>query len=58
MTTRRWIKSSYSVENGSCVELARTPDTTGVRDSKNPDGPKLAFGHAGWTAFLDSVRAR
>ena len=35
----RWRKSSYSGQEGSCVELAHTFDT--VRDSKNPDGPML-----------------
>jgi hypothetical protein len=35
----RWRKSSYSGQDGSCVELAHTFDA--VRDSKTPDGPAL-----------------
>ena len=35
----RWIKSSYTYGNGNCVELATTLDR--LRDSKDPDGPKL-----------------
>lgn len=34
----RWIKSSYT-DNANCVELATTLDR--LRDSKDPDGPKL-----------------
>lgn len=34
----RWKTSSYSGEQGDCVELH--PDGA-VRDSKNPDGPML-----------------
>jgi hypothetical protein len=40
----RWRKSSHSAqEGGSCVELADLSAAVGVRDSKNPDGPKLVF---------------
>jgi hypothetical protein len=28
-----------------------------VRDSKDPDGPKLAFSHADWRAFVAGVKA-
>jgi hypothetical protein len=27
-----------------------------VRDSKNPDGPALAFDAAGWAAFVQGIR--
>ena len=51
-----WFKSSYSSssEGDSCVEVATTPDTIHIRDSKNPParGPRLAFPSAAWTAFL------
>ncbi|SNR27579.1 DUF397 domain-containing protein [Actinomadura mexicana] len=37
-----WRKSSRSSSNGgNCVELARMNDTVAIRDSKDPDGPKL-----------------
>lgn len=39
-----WIKSSYSGGNGGdCVELCQEGDTILVRDSKDPDGPRLSF---------------
>lgn len=35
MTEPRWRKSSFSGNDGDCVELASTMDK--LRDSKNPD---------------------
>ncbi|HZF90264.1 DUF397 domain-containing protein, partial [Streptomyces sp.] len=35
-----------------CVEVASTPDTIHVRDSKNEQGPRLAFGTEPWAAFV------
>lgn len=51
----RWRKSSYSGGNGGeCVELAYVG---AVRDSKNPSGPVLAFGHAELTEFLSAAKS-
>nr|WSX79508.1 DUF397 domain-containing protein [Streptomyces sp. NBC_00899] len=48
-----WRKSSYSGSEGdNCVEVAACPGTVHVRDSKDPDGPHLAFGPAEWASFL------
>jgi hypothetical protein len=54
----QWRKSSYSGGNGgSGVEVARNlPGVIAVRDSKNPDGPKLAFSPVGWQAFTAGVK--
>ena len=53
-----WRKSSYSSTNGGqCIEVAALPGWIGVRDSKNPDGPKLVFGAAEWRAFARSITA-
>lgn len=57
MTVHPWTKSSYSVDNGNCVEVAAGPAATGVRDSKNSTGPVLAFASDDWVAFLDAVKA-
>jgi hypothetical protein len=53
-----WRKSSYSGGNGGdCVEVAATPPTAiAVRDSKDPDGPKLVFTPAAWAAFTQTLR--
>ncbi len=44
---------------GNCVEWAPSAATHGtvpVRDSKNPDGPTLAFVTQAWAAFVNAVR--
>ena len=51
-----WRKSSRSGAAGHCVEVAETPATIYVRDSKNANGPQLRFGTPAWTAFIDGVR--
>ncbi|ONK13787.1 DUF397 domain-containing protein [Streptomyces sp. MP131-18] len=61
-TSSTWIKSSYSGNGGQCIEWAPgTAAFTGavpVRDSKNPDGPALAFPAAGWRAFVAALEPR
>jgi hypothetical protein len=54
-----WRKSSYSGNNGgNCVEVARNlPGVVAVRDSKDPDGPKLAFTPGQWRAFAAAIKA-
>ncbi|MFF7105436.1 DUF397 domain-containing protein [Streptomyces nigra] len=53
-----WIKSSYSTSDGpSCVEVATTPGTILIRDSKHPDGPRLTLTPTTWTAFLPYATA-
>jgi Domain of unknown function (DUF397) len=54
-----WRKSSYSGDNGGdCVEVARSvPGAVAVRDSKDPDGPKLLFTAAEWRQFATRVKS-
>ncbi|MYR40755.1 DUF397 domain-containing protein [Streptomyces sp. SID5910] len=50
-----WFKSSYSggTDGESCVEIATTPRTIHVRDSKHvAAGPRLALTPAAWVSFL------
>ena len=47
-----WHKSSYSGDNGACIEVAACPGTVHVRDSKDKDGPQLAFSPEEWAAFV------
>jgi uncharacterized protein DUF397 len=64
-----WQKASFSSGNGgNCVEVTATHDTAGVphksdqdmlyllRDSKDPQGPKLAFTTSEWDAFIAGVK--
>jgi hypothetical protein len=54
----RWIKSTRSSGSGSsdCVEVARTPEVVGVRDSKNPTAATLVFTRGEWTSFLAVIK--
>ncbi|GAA3300256.1 DUF397 domain-containing protein [Streptomyces cinereospinus] len=50
-----WFKSSYSSsgDGNSCVEVATTPGTVHVRDSKYRDAsPRLAVAPEAWADFV------
>ncbi|WP_330338822.1 DUF397 domain-containing protein [Streptomyces sp. NBC_00557] len=54
-STLAWFKSSYSSsgDGNSCVEVATTPDTIHVRDSKYRDAsPRLALAPEAWADFV------
>lgn len=52
-----WRKAARSTSNGGqCVEVALLPDRVMVRDSKDPDGPRLAVTSDQWRAFVASLR--
>ncbi|WP_030869767.1 DUF397 domain-containing protein [Streptomyces sp. NRRL S-37] len=58
-TELAWFKSSYSTDDGpACVEVALTPGTIHVRDSKHIQGPRLAFAPHHWAAFLPYASGR
>jgi len=53
----QWRKATYSSGNGgNCIEVATADRTVAVRDSKDPDGPRLAFGMRAWQAFAARVK--
>jgi hypothetical protein len=54
----RWRKGRRSNGSGNCVEVARNlPGVVAVRDSKDPDGPKLVLTPDAWQSFTASVKA-
>ncbi|WP_433255039.1 DUF397 domain-containing protein [Streptosporangium sp. CA-135522] len=68
LTGATWRKSSLSGSSGgNCVEVA-VVDAPGaghkagtgplhvIRDSKDPDGPKLFFTRSEWDAFVGGVK--
>lgn len=60
LSTATWRKSSYSAENGSCVEVAfadlSTAVVVGVRDSKNIRAGHLTMPVRRWKAFVAATR--
>ncbi|MFD0268411.1 DUF397 domain-containing protein [Streptomyces sp. NPDC127106] len=53
-----WTKSSHSTADGpDCVEVAHLPGTILVRDSKVPDGGRLALTPAAWAGFVAAAGA-
>lgn len=55
-----WFKSSKSGPNcDNCVEVnvgGAVPGAVAVRDTKDRQGPALAFAPAGYQRFVDAVR--
>ncbi len=52
-----WRTSTYSGQNGNCIEVTSLGPATAVRDSKYPDGPKLIIAPGAWRKFTDRVKA-
>lgn len=57
-STTAWRTSSYSGDNGACVQLAALPDgRIAVRDSKHPEGAMLVFTRIELRAWVQGARA-
>jgi len=56
--TVMWRKSSRSNEQslGCCVELAAFGPERAIRDSKNPDGPRLRVSNAGFRTMIADIK--
>ena len=57
--TIEWRKSSRSgtgTTSGDCVEIADLGSVVGVRDSKDPHGPKLALTGAGFASLVAKIK--
>jgi hypothetical protein len=57
-TRATWRKSTYSNgTGGDCVEIAAMPGGGhALRDSKNPDGPRLIVTPDQWRAFTTGLK--
>ncbi|WP_433547605.1 DUF397 domain-containing protein [Streptomyces sp. CA-294286] len=52
-----WRRSSYSGNQGNCVEISGgLPTAVPVRDSKRPTGPALLFTPHAWAAFVADLK--
>lgn len=43
-------------EVGSCVRIAQKDDLILIGDSKDPDGPVLAYSRAEWRTFAEGIK--
>ncbi|QXJ23983.1 DUF397 domain-containing protein [Actinomadura graeca] len=58
LTQARWRRASHStVENDNCVEVAGVASVVVVRDSKDPDGPKLLINHNDFRHFAGILKS-
>lgn len=52
-----WRKALKSGENGgACVELVSLSDAITVRDSKDPDGPRLTVSYSNFRRFTETLK--
>ncbi|MEO3813176.1 DUF397 domain-containing protein [Sphaerisporangium sp. B11E5] len=53
----QWRKSTYSTDDGNCVEVAvNMPGLVAVRDSKTPAVPALVVTPTEWSTFLGGLK--
>jgi hypothetical protein len=52
----QWVRSSFCADK-SCVEIRRDGGGILIRQSDDPDGPRLRFTPDEWTAFVGGVKA-
>ena len=58
LSRAEWRKSSYSSQDGNCVEVARNlPALVAIRDSKEPDRARLVVSSETWRVFIRGVHA-
>ena len=56
MGNLEWRKARRSANNGACVELAPTAGRILIRDSKDQDGPIIAYSEYSWRLFVAAAK--
>ena len=58
LATAQWRTSSFSADNGVCVEVAALPDgRIAVRNSNHPEDGVVLFTRAEMNAWIHGVKA-
>jgi hypothetical protein len=57
MTDRVWRKSSYSGQQGNCVEIAGDKELIAIRNSNHPDAGTILFDRAEMAAWIAGCKA-
>lgn len=54
-----WRKSSRSIAQTNCIEVAISAGSIGIRDSRNPTGTVLTFSPpTQWTNFIHQIKTQ
>ncbi|MGK5554930.1 DUF397 domain-containing protein [Actinomadura kijaniata] len=57
LSSATWRKGARSGENGgNCVEVAAVPGVVAIRDSKDPEGPKVFVESGGFRRLADAIK--
>ncbi|WP_078913958.1 DUF397 domain-containing protein [Streptomyces sp. NRRL S-37] len=58
-TPERWQRASHSGsgDGNNCVEIARSPARTAIRDSKHPTHGPLSFPSPAFNAFVEALKS-
>ena len=53
-----WRKSSYSITNGECIEVATSQREIKIRDSSHPASGIICASPTSWQRFISEVKQR
>jgi predicted secreted Zn-dependent protease len=52
-----WETSTYSGNNGNCVQAGAYGSAIAIRDSKNPTGPALVVSADAWSDLIAGIKS-
>jgi hypothetical protein len=55
MISAVWRKSSHSLDQGNCVEVAFVDSRVGLRDSKTPGLGHVVVGGVAWCSLVEAL---
>ena len=52
-----WTKATRSNDSGdACIEVGTNSEVVAIRDSKDPDGPKISISHRNFRVLTNIVK--